>query len=66
MNNIISFETSLGVLVINLNVIDVIDIRIDCGCIFIVYNGKMHRITENTYCDIISMTKQIGGNDNEN
>lgn len=63
MNNLISIETHLGILIINLNNIGVIDIMFDCGCIFIVYNNKHYRIKEKDYDKLISMTNYIGGSD---
>lgn len=65
MNNIISIRTHLGVLVINLDTVGIIDIMFDCGCIFIIHNSKKYRIEEEDYNELISMTKQIGGNSEE-
>ena len=58
-NNIISIETHLGTLIINLNNIDIIDIMKDCGCIFIIYNGKKYRISEESYCNLINNTEKM-------
>lgn len=62
MNNIVSIKTHLGILIINLDVVGIVDIMFDCGCIFIIHNNKMYRIKEEDYNELISMTKQIRGN----
>ena len=65
MNNIISIRTRLGVLIINLDVVGIVDIMFDCGCIFIIHNNKKYKIEEEDYNELIGMTKQIGGNSEE-
>lgn len=59
MNNIISIETHLGVLIINFNNIQVINILKDCGCNFIIYDGKKYRISDESLDRLLAFTEKI-------